>query len=63
MLNKMSVRFTYPSSSRMDVHTVSRILHSKAGFIGMFHINPMQWGRACLLHVLGIPVRRHDVTL
>lgn len=63
MLDKVSVAFTCTSSSRMDVHTVSRILHSKARFISMLQIDPMQWGRACLLHVLGISVGRHDITL
>lgn len=63
MLRNMSVSITYSSVSGMDLHTISGILHSKAGFTSVFWIQPMKWGRACLVHVYGIRIGCHDIAL
>jgi hypothetical protein len=51
MLNSMSVGLKYASFSGKDLHTVSRVLDSKAGFTSEVWIQPMQWGRARPIHV------------
>lgn len=64
MLHIMLVKVFSSKFPGTPPHTVSGILHAKAGFAGRNRVHfGGNWGRACLFRVCRIRVRRHDVAL
>lgn len=64
MLHIVSVKVSSSSFPSTPPHTVSGILHAKAGFAGRNRIHlGGNWSRASLFRVCRIRVRRHNVAL